>query len=99
MVCHRCHGLLVSETFEDLNIDTDVLYAGTRCINCGCIEDAVIRANRSRRVATMRRSRSGRGRARDIKRINIHVDAYASIRRVGAAIANARAEYQTGTSI
>lgn len=80
MVCQRCHGLLVCEIFDDLNIDTDFLYKGTRCLNCGCIEDAVIRANRSRRLATMRRSRSGRGRTRDIKRINIHVDAYASIR-------------------
>ena len=79
MVCQRCQGLLVCETFDDLNIDTDSLYTGTRCLNCGCIEDAVIRANRSRRLATMRRSRSGRGRTRDIERINIHVDAYASI--------------------
>jgi RNase P subunit RPR2 len=79
MVCQRCQGLLVCETFDDLNIDTDSLYTGTRCLNCGCIEDAVIRANRSRRSATMRRSRSGRGRTRDIERINIHVDAYASI--------------------
>lgn len=80
MVCQRCHGLLVCEIFDDLNIDTDSLYTGTRCLNCGCIEDAVIRANRSRRLAIMRRSRSGRGRTRDIERINIHVDAYASIR-------------------
>lgn len=80
MVCQRCHGLLVSETFNDLNIDTDALYTGTRCINCGCIEDAVIRANRSRRVATMRRSPIGRGRMRNTERINIHVDSYASIR-------------------
>ena len=80
MVCQRCHGLLVSETFNDLNIDTDALYTGTRCINCGCIEDAVIRANRSRRLATMRRSQIGRGRMRNTERINIHVDSYASIR-------------------
>ncbi len=80
MVCQRCHGLLVCEIFDDLNIDTDFLYTGTRCLNCGCIEDAVIRANRSRRLATMRRSLSGRGRTKDIERINIHVDAYASIR-------------------
>lgn len=80
MVCQRCHGLLVCEIFDDLNIDTDSLYTGTRCLNCGCIEDAVIRANRSRRLAIMRRSRSGRGRTRDIERINIPVDAYASIR-------------------
>lgn len=80
MDCQRCHGLLVCETFDDLNIDTDSIYTGTRCLNCGCIEDAVIRANRSSRLATRRRSRSGRGRTRDIERINIHVDAYVSSR-------------------
>lgn len=48
MVCQRCRGLLVRETFDDPNIETDSLYAGTRCINCGCIEDAVVRANRFR---------------------------------------------------
>jgi hypothetical protein len=37
MVCQRCQGLLVCETFDDLNIDTDSLYTGTRCLNCGCI--------------------------------------------------------------
>jgi len=49
MVCQRCRGLLVRETFDDLNIETDSFYTGTRCINCGCIEDTVVRANRFRR--------------------------------------------------
>lgn len=42
-------GLLVCETFDDLGIESDSLYTATRCINCGCIEDAVVRANRFRR--------------------------------------------------
>jgi hypothetical protein len=46
MVCQRCRGLLVCETFDDLSIETDSLYNATRCINCGCIEDVVVRANR-----------------------------------------------------
>jgi RNase P subunit RPR2 len=46
MVCQRCQGLLVSETFCDLNIETNSLSTATRCINCGYIEDAVVRANR-----------------------------------------------------
>ena len=77
---NRCRGLLVCETFDDLNIDTDSLYTGTRCLNCGCIEDAVIRANRSRRLATMRRNPSGRGRMSDIEHIKVRSEAYASIR-------------------
>jgi hypothetical protein len=48
MVCQRCRGLLVCETFDDLNIETDSRYTATRCINCGCIEDGVIRSNRFR---------------------------------------------------
>lgn len=80
MVCRRCHGLLVCEMFEDLNIDTDSLYTGTRCINCGCIEDTVIRANRFRRFATLRRSSSGRGRAGDVERLMVRSEEYASIR-------------------
>lgn len=48
MLCQRCRGLLVRETFGDLNMKTDRLSTVTRCINCGCIEDAVARANRFR---------------------------------------------------
>lgn len=54
MVCQRCRGLLVYETFDDLSIQTDVPCTATRCINCGCIEDAVVRANRFRRMERMR---------------------------------------------
>ena len=39
MRCQRCRGLMVCETFDDLNIKTHSLYSATRCINCGCIED------------------------------------------------------------
>ena len=38
--------LLVCETVDDLNIETDSLYTAPRCINCGDIEDAVVRTNR-----------------------------------------------------
>jgi hypothetical protein len=54
MVCNRCRGLLVFETFDDLCIGTESLYTATRCINCGCIEDAVVRANRFRHSETIR---------------------------------------------
>lgn len=35
MVCQRCRGLLVCETFDDLSSGTDSLYRATRCINWG----------------------------------------------------------------
>jgi hypothetical protein len=80
MACQRCWGLLVCETFDDLNIETDSLYTVTRCINCGCIEDAVVRANRFRRSEKMRVSPRRRGRTGDVERITIPSESYASIR-------------------
>jgi RNase P subunit RPR2 len=48
MICPRCRGLLVREPVDGLNIKTDRLFTATRCLNCGCVEDAVMRANRFR---------------------------------------------------
>jgi uncharacterized Zn finger protein len=48
MVCRRCSGLLVRETFDHLREETARLYPTTRCINCGHIEDSVILTNRLR---------------------------------------------------
>ena len=61
MVCQRCQGLLICETFDDLGIETDSFYTATRCVNCGCIEDAVVRANRFRRSEKTRGVRCRRG--------------------------------------
>lgn len=46
MVCQRCSGLLVREIFDDLSVETSITFLATRCINCGYIEDSVVRANR-----------------------------------------------------
>ena len=46
MFCQRCRGLLVLETFGDLRQETASICPATRCINCGCVEDSVVRANR-----------------------------------------------------
>jgi hypothetical protein len=54
MRCQRCRGLLVYETFGALNLGRGRLRTVTRCINCGCIEDAVVRANRVRRPERIR---------------------------------------------
>ncbi len=80
MVCQRCRGLLVCETFDDLSSGTDSLYRATRCINCGCIEDAVVRANRFRRSEKMRVSSRRRSNTGNVERITIPSKAYASIR-------------------
>jgi hypothetical protein len=46
MICQRCRGLLVRETFGDLREEPGCMYPAIRCINCGYIEDSVVRANR-----------------------------------------------------
>lgn len=79
MRCQRCRGLLVCETYDDLNIETNSLYSATRCINCGYIEDAVIRANRfhsSERTRAIPRRMVRKG---DDEFIKIHSEEYASI--------------------
>ena len=45
MLCQRCRGLLVRETFSDLREEIARLYPATRCLNCGYIEDSVVLAN------------------------------------------------------
>jgi len=81
MRCQRCRGLMVWEPFDDLNIETNSLYSATRCINCGCIEDAVIRANRfhssERTRAILHRRR--RVRKGDVECVKLHSEEYASI--------------------
>lgn len=46
MLCQRCSGLLVRETFDDLRVETGHICMAARCINCGYIGDAVVHANR-----------------------------------------------------
>lgn len=49
MACPRCGGLLVSNSEVGTGIyeeKTWVALQGCRCINCGFIDDPVIRANR-----------------------------------------------------
>lgn len=79
MRCQRCRGLLICETFDDLNIETNSLYSATRCLNCGCIDDAVIRANRfhsSERTRVIPRRRVRKG---DVVCIEVQSEEYASI--------------------
>ena len=72
MMCQRCSGLLVRETYGDLSDETTRLCPVTRCVNCGCMEDSVIRANRLRpqmtnRSASHRRVRNGSVRLTTLK--------------------------------
>jgi hypothetical protein len=50
MTCHRCHGLLVNDqsaliTHDELRAESGFIGSTLRCINCGYVEDPVVRAN------------------------------------------------------
>lgn len=80
MMCHRCQGLLVCHTFYGLSIKADAHYATTRCINCGHIEDAVVRANRIRASVSTPAPLHGRVATGDVERIKIHQKEPTSLR-------------------
>lgn len=47
MRCRRCGGFMIMEPVYDLNgAALFIEMRGTRCVNCGNVEDAVITANR-----------------------------------------------------
>jgi hypothetical protein len=54
MFCQRCRGLLVRETLGHLSDGTACMGLATRCINCGYLEDSVMRANRLLPLAAKR---------------------------------------------
>ena len=80
MLCQRCRGLLVRETFDGLSPEAGHLCIAIRCINCGYIEDSVVRENRLRPPAAKRavpRGMVGMARAVFMKteKIDLIVDA------------------------
>ncbi len=62
MLCQRCKGLLVRETFDDLSEEAGCMSPAIRCINCGYIEDSVVRANRLHPPAPKRSGPHARAR-------------------------------------
>jgi len=55
MCCTRCGGLIVIEVFSDLREEgSQAQFQGSRCLNCGSIEDTVIRANRLHPIPSKR---------------------------------------------
>ena len=46
MLCQRCRGLLICEDLGELRNELGRICPATRCVNCGSIEDSVVRANR-----------------------------------------------------
>ena len=46
MTCHRCHGLMVRERYDDLELGSaENEISSWRCLNCGAIVDPVILAH------------------------------------------------------
>ena len=48
MLCRRCSGRRVGETFANLREETPRVCSARRCSNCGSLEYSVVRANRLR---------------------------------------------------
>ena len=53
MLCQRCRGLLIRETIGEVRDEIGRMCLATRCVNCGSIEDSVVRANRLRHSGKM----------------------------------------------
>ncbi len=80
MMCHRCQGLLVCHTFYGLNIKADARHTTTRCINCGHVEDAVVRTNRIRASVVTQATPHGRVATGGVGCIKMHSKEPASLR-------------------
>jgi hypothetical protein len=79
MICQRCRGLLVRETFGDLREEAGCMCPATRCINCGYIGDSVVRANRLLPPAAKRSVPRGMVRKGAVVFMKTHSEEYASI--------------------
>ena len=79
MFCERCRGLLVRENFGDLREEAGCMYPATRCVNCGYIEDAVVRANRLRPPSAKRSIPRGMVRTGRVVSIHTHAEEYRPI--------------------
>lgn len=67
MLCTRCGGLLVIDDFMDLQQERSQMRSqGYRCVNCGCIEDPTIRANRQHALSAKYLGPSDLGRDRRV---------------------------------
>ncbi len=79
MICQRCRGLLVRETFGDLREEAGDMCPATRCINCGYIEDSVVLANRLHPPTAKRSTPRGMVRKGAVVFMKTHSKEYAPI--------------------
>ena len=79
MLCQRCSGPIVYVAFGDLRKEADRMCIVTRCINWGCIEDAVLRANRLRPRAAKRSVSNRTVRRGGVVFIKNHSEEYGTI--------------------
>lgn len=78
MLCQRCRGLLVRETFDGLSQEAGIMCLATRCINCGYIEDSVVRGNRLHPPAAKRAVHRRMVRKGEAVLIKTHSEYYVS---------------------
>lgn len=66
MRCHRCHGLMVRERYDDLELGSaEHEIPSWRCLNCGAIIDPVILAHHQ----TSGKTEPDQGQERGLKKL------------------------------
>lgn len=61
MVCRRCGGFVVAENiYQDTKVASEPSRPPSRCVNCGNLEDPLIRMNRAVRSYVVRSVRHGK---------------------------------------
>lgn len=76
MLCQRCSGLLVRETFDDLRVETGRMCMATRCINCGYIADELVRVHHLHPPAAKRAVPHGVTRKPSVQFLQSHAERY-----------------------
>ena len=59
MTCTRCQGLMISDSFIDLEETGHLWMKAWRCMNCGCIVDAIVEQNRRLQAAGLIEIKAG----------------------------------------
>ena len=78
MNCLRCRGLMIEDQFLDLEGAFGEMWATSfRCVNCGCVHDAVIEQHRQARHQKVLVTPSGEAEDQDDE---VHLGAEAFIR-------------------
>ncbi|MEO7860206.1 MAG: hypothetical protein ABIU05_07130 [Nitrospirales bacterium] len=79
MTCSRCQGLMIEDQFLDLEGAYGEMWTTSwRCVNCGCVHDAVIEQHRRARQEQVLVFPSGES---DYQDVEVHPGSESFLRR------------------